>query len=141
MKGQQLARLEGHPGAVRVGDLSADGKSLVGGGAGRTLKVWDVLTRREAAMLRTGAEAADGLPAFLGAVHSPDGKVVALATENKPVQVRDALTGELLHTLEGHDDTVTCLAFSPDGKFLASGSPDRSIKVWEPGSGKLLRHP
>src|SRR6266540_29533 len=48
-------------------------------------------------------------------------------------------TGELLHTLEGHEEAVTCLAFSPDGKMLATGSPDRTVRLWDVAKGKELR--
>jgi WD40 repeat protein len=45
----------------------------------------------------------------------------------------------LLHKLEGHADSINCLAFTPDGKTVASGagSRDRSIRLWNVESGKL----
>ena len=38
----------------------------------------------------------------------------------------------------GHDDTVTCLAYSPDGRWIASGSDDRSVSLWDAATGKVL---
>ncbi|MGC9528217.1 MAG: protein kinase domain-containing protein [Limnospira sp.] len=40
------------------------------------------------------------------------------------------------HTLAGHRDAVTSVAFSPDGKTLASGSQDLTIEIWKADAGK-----
>jgi WD40 repeat protein len=46
--------------------------------------------------------------------------------------------GRLL-TLEGHDDTVTAVAFSPNRRRLASASLDRTVRLWELPTGRLVR--
>jgi WD40 repeat protein len=71
---------------------------------------------------------------------SPDGERLAVGlTEDGTVRIINAMTGELMHTLEGHTHWVQVVAFSPDGNYLASGSDDGRLLLWDPQSGKLLR--
>jgi len=55
------------------------------------------------------------------------------------VKLWDLTTGRELHTLTGHEDAVTSLAFSPDGRWLVSGSWDKTIKIWDVGGGRELQ--
>jgi GTPase SAR1 family protein len=43
------------------------------------------------------------------------------------------------HTLRGHGDSVSSIAWSPDGQLLASGTTDKTIHLWKAGSGEQLR--
>jgi WD40 repeat protein/serine/threonine protein kinase len=52
------------------------------------------------------------------------------------VEVRDAQTGQVVHTLLGHTADVTCTLFSPDGQRLATASFDRTIKLWDLVTGR-----
>ncbi len=45
-------------------------------------------------------------------------------------EIQIILQGELLHTLQGHTEFLSDIAFSPDGKTIASASGDNSIKLW-----------
>ena len=42
---------------------------------------------------------------------------------------------KLRHTLRGHTDVITRLAWSPDGRLLASGSGDNTVRVWNAATG------
>jgi WD40 repeat protein len=58
-------------------------------------------------------------------------------TALSPVDVPPGFT--LLHTLQGHEDSIGRLAWSPNGKFLATPSKDKSIRIWDAESGEYLR--
>ncbi|MSV29537.1 MAG: TIR domain-containing protein, partial [Bryobacterales bacterium] len=45
----------------------------------------------------------------------------------------------LLRTLEGHSDSVSCVAVTPDGRRAVSASEDTTLKVWDLESGRALR--
>lgn len=71
---------------------------------------------------------------------SPEKKAAAKREHIPPQQEAPEESGmrsvELLRTLTGHKDVVSCLAISPDGKTLTSGSWDADIKLWNLLTGK-----
>ncbi|PWI64016.1 hypothetical protein PCL_00450 [Purpureocillium lilacinum] len=163
--GDVVRTLEGHGDAVNSVAFSPDGKLIASASNDRTVKMWDAATGY---VVRT-LEGHDGgvlLFSFLGArtvkvwdgatggvVHtleghgdavnsvafSPDGKLIASASNDRTVKMWDAATGYVVRTLEGHGDTVTSVAFSPDGKLIASASNDRTVKMWDAATGYVVR--
>ncbi|CAJ0626477.1 9093_t:CDS:2 [Entrophospora sp. SA101] len=45
-------------------------------------------------------------------------------------------TGEKLHELSGHDDSVVSVSFSKDGQYVATGGMDGKIMVWKVENGQ-----
>ncbi len=90
--------------------------------------VWDVATGKAVAQLPSGATAA----AF-----APDGKTLAVATEDGTLQFRDAATWKVIGEFPGPRDRVTALTFGPDGR-LFSGAINATVLVWDP---KAAKHP
>ena len=69
---------------------------------------------------------------------SPDGKLLALGSNNGRVLVWRIKDGSLLYTLDAHRDYIRGVAFSPDGQLLATASFDQTIKFWRVADGALL---
>lgn len=65
------------------------------------------------------------------ATRQPDGKMVAVAGDDKPVQVIDGESGERIAQLHGHKDFSFATGWHPDGRMFATGSQDRTCRVWD----------
>jgi WD40 repeat protein/serine/threonine protein kinase len=96
---------------------------------------WHCLQRlcRTNQLILRGHSAAVASVAF-----SPDGRLLASASHDRTIQIRDAANGSLLRIIPAHDDAVYALAFSPDGCRLASAGWDKMIKLWDPDTGAPL---
>ncbi len=74
-----------------------------------------------------------------GVAISPDGRLVATASDDRTVRVWDAMSGQQLQKITGHTDAAIAVAFSGDGRMLASASRDHTVRVWDAGSGGELK--
>lgn len=114
------------------------------------IHLWDVKANKERLAIRD-PEKYRGIPGDIGfgvkdvPVFSPDGKVLATTTRQPTIRLWDVASGKELRKLEGHQDTVSCVAFSPDGRLLASGASgcdpgevDRRILIWDVQTGEKV---
>jgi WD40 repeat protein len=140
--GNAVGTLLGHESQVRALAFTSDGKTLASGGKDRSIRLWDVATRRQTSALQ-GAKPlpdADGASSAIMAVAwSPDGASVATANEDGQVSIYGLPSRGLLRSWAAHADAAAALAWSPDGKTLVSGGYDKSIKFWNPATGELVR--
>ncbi|MBE9124432.1 serine/threonine protein kinase, partial [Tychonema sp. LEGE 07199] len=63
------------------------------------------------------------------------GTIIPVPRKQRVLPAR-APTWRCVHTLVGHSNAVTSVAFSPDGATLASGSEDKTIEIWKLEAGK-----
>lgn len=69
---------------------------------------------------------------------SLDGSTIVSGSDDAIVRVWDVASGEILKVLEGHTDSIACVALSANGSIIASGSNDLTIRLWDLTSGETL---
>ncbi len=120
--------------------FSPDGEFIAsgGGGANRYLYVHRVSNGERIWDNYTGSYVSD-------VKYSPDGQIVASSGSDNKIKLWDAQTGDLIRTLSGHTNDVSCIAFSADSQIIASGtggydaSEESNIKLWQVSDGSLIR--
>lgn len=69
---------------------------------------------------------------------SPDGKLLASASDDRLVNICDSTTGTTRRIYHGHSAEVYTVAWSPNGKYIASAGADKSVQIWDANTGNLL---
>jgi WD40 repeat protein len=81
-----------------------------------------------------------GHTAVIGNVRfSPDGALLASASEDNTIMLWDTRNAAHLRTLEKQSKYVYDVCFSADGKCLASAGEDGVIRIWDVASGARVK--
>lgn len=98
-----------------------------------SIKIWDTQTGE---LVRT-LQHNNGLSQ---ARYSPNGEMIATATDKGEIKLWDVKTGMLITPLKGHSSYISSLEFDAKGERIISSSSgqDNSVKVWGVKSGALL---
>ena len=131
-RGDSVATFRGHSGYVTCALFSPDGRMLVTGSFDRTVRIWDVQTRRTVHTLTGFANPLQRNSVVL----SPNGKWLAVA-DGACIHVFETTTWNKVRTLPNQalPGFVFSLpiAFSPDGKTLSCNA-DTEIRHWDTAS-------
>jgi WD40 repeat protein len=137
--GKELARME-HGSSVKSIAFSSDGKRVATAsgemydlsqeGPDNAARIWDASSGKEIARM-------EHISPVNSIAFSPDGKIVATASDYKYVFIWDAFSGKELERME-HGSSVNSIEFSPDGIRLATASYDNTARVWDVTSGKEI---
>ena len=85
-----------------------------------------------------GGRAANSALLFRAA-RSGDGRLLALATNDSNIEIRDARSNHTIQIITAaHTNVIRSVSFSTDGRRLVSASADHTAKVWDVATGKLL---
>lgn len=119
----EIARLDGHETAVRSAVFHPDGSRLASVSEDGAIRIWDVETQSELAVLRnsTGARPLDW---------SPDGKLLAVGLHDGTTNVWDLKTSSVVRRFGGLGDTFS-VRFVPDGSVLIGAGGEKLITLWD----------
>ncbi|MEU0410834.1 helix-turn-helix domain-containing protein [Streptomyces griseorubiginosus] len=110
--------------------LSPDGHTLATSSRDGRIRIWEL---PEGRIRHTISAHGSGEVA----VFSPDGRVLAVATE-RGIGLWDAATGRKLGDLSTPDGYARGVAFSPDGRSVAAASTG-AVRVWDVAGGPTRR--
>ena len=112
--------------------FSPDGNTIVSCG-GNNIHLWDSHTNQLLITLTGHTESVNRV------VFSPDGEIIASASDDRTIRLWSVNTRKLIKTLMGHTDSVSRVVFSSDGETIASAGNDRTIRLWNANTGELIK--
>ncbi len=130
-----LEILRGHEDNVLSVDFSEDGRLLASGSSDETIRLWEVNSASELAVL-PGHQ--DDVHAVAFNHESPNA-ILASASGDKSIRLWDVEESCNLDHPLASDSPIRALSLSPDGQTLAAVGEDKFLRFWEIDAKRLDR--
>jgi WD40 repeat protein len=146
--GSHRSTITGHIRKVNAVAFSPDGSLIATASDDGTARIWSLAGHRPIAMLfrwtpRLHSTIKHNIDIVTAVAFSPDGSLIATASDDRTARICDTANGTQLRELTGHTSRVNAVAFSPDGSLIATASDDRTARIWHISSAaptKLIGH-
>ena len=130
--GVHLSVLSGHIDDMRCITFSSDGRLLVSGDWGGTIKLWDIQTGGAIRALAGHTNAVNSVSI------SPDHSMIASGSWDKTVRLWNTWTGECCCIIYGDKHIVNSVSFSPTNPLLLiSASNGGTVQQWDINGHKI----
>ena len=159
MSGERLLTLQGHSDRVVDACFSPDGTRILTASDDRSVKIWDALTGKELHTLNGHLDRINNIgygeiyvtSSLAAALHLPftseikyGGSIqklqaVVTASDDQTAILWNAMTGEKIWTLKGHNGKVKggkFFSLAPDEQYVVTFSDDHTAKVWDVATGQ-----
>uniref|UniRef100_A0A8C7B2M3 Bromodomain and WD repeat domain containing 3 n=1 Tax=Neovison vison TaxID=452646 RepID=A0A8C7B2M3_NEOVI len=149
---EKIAELESHTDKVVAVQFCNNGDRFVSGSRDGTARIWqyqqqewksivlDMATKMTGNNVPSGEDKVTKLKVTMVAWDRYDTTVIT-AVNNFLLKVWNSITGQLLHTLSGHDDEVFVLEAHPfDQRIILSAGHDGNIFIWDLDRGTKIRN-
>lgn len=133
---------------------SPDGSKVVTGSDDRTAKIWRMaISNCLGSIMKNREGSFSSMSNFLKRYYpgksfssgddyvcawSLDGSKVITGSGDGTAKIWNADTGNCMHTLTGHNNSVTSVAWSPDDSKVITVSKDGTAKIWNAATGDCL---
>ncbi len=116
---------------LAVADVAFHPKQeLAASAAGNQVHLWNPKTGKPVKTLLNLGKTDKPLKAL---AYSPDGKQIAVGTDDGILRVLDAESGKVTYTSPSRNSRIERVCFSPNGKLIALGDAGGQVAVYAPG--------
>lgn len=127
----------GHTDEVRVVSFLADGRTMISGGADRTIRLWDVPEGKPRTIWQRVPEFDAAPSTTVIAVCAAAGLMARAGAEQGTAEIWDIATVARLRTIRAHARNIDAVALSRAGSLLITVSADE-VKTWDVATGRAL---